>query len=185
MKKIIVLLVIAIGFHSCNKEGQLSKEEKTEYIAEGKKIGKATLQKLGGNLMKEMKSGGPLKAIPFCNINANNLTNEVAKIYNVRIKRTSHKLRNPKNAPNKSEAEIINQYLSQIEKGAKLKPQLVKDNVGEIHFYAPIKMEAKCIVCHGDVVEGINTKIKSLYPNDKATGFKINDLRGILSVTFE
>jgi hypothetical protein len=40
-----------------------------------------------------------------------------------------------------------------------------------------------CLQCHGkpgtDISEATTAKLRQLYPNDKATGYGINELRGI------
>jgi len=188
MKYLSILLISIIVFTSCRKEEKLSEKEIAQYIAKGKEIGKATVHELGSNLMKHMKSGGPKEAIPFCNTNANELTNKIANKYNVTIKRTSHKIRNENNSPNEIELKILNQYLSQISKEEQLKPKVLKDANGKVHFYAPMKIEKKCLACHGEVGKQVsqetNTLIKSLYPNDKATGFKDGAFRGVVNITF-
>ena len=186
MKKIVSLLSIIILFSSCQKE--LTEKEKSSYIIKGKEIAQITVKNLGGNLIKHMKEGGPQQAIPFCNTNAQPLTKEVAKKYNVSIKRTSLKIRNENNKPTKTETEILSQYATSILEGTKLKPIVSKDKSGKVHFYAPIKLEAKCLACHGTVGKEVTVKtdsiLKALYPNDKATGFQVGDLRGIMSITF-
>jgi len=188
MKNLIILLISILLFTSCRKEEKLSEKEIAQYVAKGKEIGKATVHELGSNLMKHMKSGGPKEAIPFCNTNANSLTNGIAKKFDVTIKRTSHKIRNEKNSPNANEQKVLDQYLSQISKGEPLKPKVTKENDGKVHFYAPMKLQAKCLACHGEVGKQVsqetNTLIKSLYPNDKATGFKDGEFRGIIDITF-
>jgi len=185
MKNLLIIIIAVFSFVSCKKEAGLSTEEKKQYIVKGKKIGKATLQKLGSNLMIQMKAGGTKQAIPFCNVAANPLTKEISDKYNVSIKRTSHKIRNEENKPNNDEQTILNTYLAQIEKGEKLKPMVKKDKNGKVHFYAPIKLEAKCLSCHGDIKNtATDSIIKSFYPNDKAIGFKNGDFRGVLNVTF-
>ena len=188
MKKIVSLLgIIIILFSSCQKE--LTEKEKSNYIIKGKEIAQMTVKNLGGNLIKHMKEGGPQQAIPFCNTAAQPLTEEVARKYNVLIKRTSHKIRNENNKPTKAEETILKQYLTLISNNNKeLKPIVSKDKEGKVHFYAPIKLEAKCLACHGTIGKEVTTKtdsiLKALYPNDKATGFKTGDLRGIVSITF-
>ncbi len=188
MKRILSLFAITtLLFSSCQKD--LTTKEKEEYIVKGKEIAQNTVKKLGGNLMQQMKKGGPKQAIPFCNTAANPLTKEVADKYQVSIKRTSHKIRNEDNNPNATETAILNQYLASLSKGEKLKPIVSKDKEGNVHFYAPMKLEAKCLACHGTVGKEVSVKtdslIKSLYPNDKATGFKVGDLRGIVNITFK
>jgi hypothetical protein len=45
-----------------------------------------------------------------------------------------------------------------------------------------------CLVCHGDpqtqIAEATLAKINDLYPEDKATGFAMNDFRGAWKITF-
>ena len=41
-----------------------------------------------------------------------------------------------------------------------------------------------CLSCHGPSLEpGLQATIESLYPDDQATGFRANDLRGLFWVT--
>lgn len=185
MKYVIVFIISVFLFTGCTKEETLSKKEKSIYMARGKKIGQATVKKLGSNLMKHMKNGGPKAAIPFCNVSANPLTSEIASKFEVIIKRTSHKLRNEENKPNEDENKILEAYLAKIGNGEKLKPIVEKDVNGKVHFYAPMKLDQKCLACHGDIKNTpTDSIIKSLYPNDKAIGFKDGDFRGVLSITF-
>lgn len=185
--KYLFLFLITIFITSCTSD-KLSEKEKQTYITKGKEIGEATVKKLGSNLMEHMKKGGPQQAIPFCNVKANPLTMEIANKYNVSIKRTSHKIRNENNNPNETEETIIKQYLESITKGGKLKPIVEKGKNGKVHFYAPIKLEGKCLACHGTVGKEVTKKtdsiLKILYPNDKAIDFKIGDLRGMINITF-
>jgi len=187
MKQVISLLsIITVLFLSCQKD--LTDKEKGEYISKGKEIAQTTVKKLGSNLMEHMKEGGPQQAIPFCNAAANTLTEEMAKKYSVSIKRTSLKIRNEKNKPNEAEETILKQYLASISNNEELKPIVSKDKAGKVHFYIPIKLEAKCLACHGTIGKEVTVKtdsiLKTLYPNDKAIGFNVGDLRGIWSLTF-
>ena len=187
MKNIVsIVSIIAIFLSSCQTD--LTNKEKEKYLIKGKEIAQATVKKLGSNLMKNMKEGGTQQAIPFCNTAASPLTQEMAKKYNVTIKRTSLKIRNENNSPNEVEETILNQFATTISNNEKLKPIISKDKVGKVHFYAPIKIEAKCLACHGTVGKEVTIKtdsiIKALYPNDKATGFKVGDLRGMVNITF-
>ncbi len=188
MKYSLILIISVFLFTSCKADDKLSDNEIQQYIVKGKEIGKATVNHLGKNLMKNMKAGGTAQAIPFCNASAQPLTDEITSKYNVTLKRTSLKIRNSKNAPNTTEKELLNQYLKSISKGEKLKPVVKKDSNGKVHFYAPIKLEGKCLACHGTVGKEVSQKtdsiLKALYPNDKATGFKIGDLRGMVNITF-
>jgi hypothetical protein len=186
MKYIVILLIALLTFSSCKSD--LSEEQKQEYTVKGKEIAQATMKELAGNLMKQMKLGGPKLAVPFCNAAAYPLTDKIAKKYNVSIKRTSHKIRNPKNSPNSEESKIIKNYLVSLDKEESIKPVVKIEADKKVHFYAPIILDKKCIACHGTVGKEVSKQtdsiIKSFYPTDKATGFKVGDLRGVWSITF-
>ena len=77
---------------ACNSK--LSNNEKEVFTAKGKDIAKATFNELSSNLMEQMKLGGPSQAIPFCNLQATPITEQLSEKYNVIIKRTSNKLIN-------------------------------------------------------------------------------------------
>ena len=69
------------------------------------------------------------------------------------------------------------------------KPQTITNQDGSVNFYAPILLAAPvCLQCHGSAVKDIApatmAAIKKLYPDDKATGFQLGDLRGLWRVTF-
>jgi hypothetical protein len=47
-----------------------------------------------------------------------------------------------------------------------------------------IPTAAVCLVCHGETVEGaLGEKIKALYPQDRATGYRLGDIRGAFTIT--
>lgn len=186
MKNLLILLVF-LGMLSCDKS--LTEKEKQEYTNKGNEISQATFKALNEKLTEQMKSGGPAQAIPFCNVAALPITQQLSEEYNVTIKRTSDKLRNQENKPSSRELEIINIYQELISNEQEISPIVELDNDNNKHYYAPIRLKVNCLACHGKVEEFISLKtdsiIKSLYPNDKAIGYNEGDLRGIWSIEFE
>jgi cytochrome c553 len=63
-------------------------------------------------------------------------------------------------------------------------------NGNDLVYYKPIRtgMPA-CLKCHGNTETDINAatkaKLNELYPNDLATGYKLNDFRGLWKVEFK
>lgn len=186
MLKYFLILGLLLSIVACNTS--MSLKEKQEYLKKGKQITQATFKELSGNLMQQMKLGGPPQAVPFCNLQALPITNQVSEKFNVTIKRTSDKLRNPKNSPTKREATIIKQYQILFEENKELSPIVEIDSHNKTYYYAPIKLNAKCLVCHGELRKQLSIKtdslIKSLYPNDMAINYKKGDFRGIWSIEF-
>jgi len=166
----------------------MSEQEKKELIVKGQEIAQATGGHLSSQLTKYMKEGGVVKAVPFCNTMAMSLTDEMSTKYSVSLKRTSLKVRNKKNNPDDEEIRVLNEYKDLLNANKKLIPIVELDRSGNPHFYAPILLQQKCLVCHGEIGNNVSTKtdsiVKSYYPDDMATGFKDGDLRGIWSITF-
>lgn len=186
MFKKILILIITVNFIACSSG--FSEKEKEVYAVKGKEIAQATFKELSTNLMAQMKAGGPAQAIPFCKLQAAPITNALSNKYNVVIKRTSNKLRSCNNDPSERELEIMDTYEQLMLENKELTPIVEIDKNQKKHFYAPIKIQANCLTCHGKLNETLTVKtdsiIKSIYQFDIATGYNEGDLRGLWSITF-
>jgi len=145
----------------------------------------ATKSVLGKNLKQQLKRGGSLGALEFCNTNALQLTDSVKTYYGVQIKRVSDKPRNEKNKANSSELKVIESFKKMLYKKESLLP-IETYFEEEVVGYYPIVTNAMCTQCHGEVdkIDKLTlNKIKTYYPNDQAIGYKSNELRGIWVVS--
>ncbi len=150
-------------------------------IKKGNAASDALLQKLGSNLTEQMQKNGPIAAVDFCAKEANKLTEAVSQEHGLSIKRVSDKTRNPDNQATKQEISIMDEYRADIAAKKELKPKLVNNT-----YYRPLLMaKDACIVCHGDIDSDspLAKAIGSNYPADKATGYKMGELRALISVT--
>jgi len=156
--------------------------EDLSYEDRGRKYAMSTKSILGKNLLGAIKSNGTEKALEFCNIKAIALTDSMANVLGATIRRVSDKNRNPLNAANETELEYINAAHLLLANGGKLTPQLQEIN-GKMVGYYPIMTNAMCLQCHGIPNEQIRPatleRIALLYPEDLATGYGENELRGI------
>jgi hypothetical protein len=185
LKKIFILFSLVI-LGACNNS--FSEKEQQKYISKGKEIAKASFNELSSQLMAQMKEGGPAQAIPFCKEKAPVILGKLSAKYDVTIKRSSDLLRSCKIEPTERELEIIYSYQKLISEKKELNPVVEIDSNNKKHFYAPIKIKANCLVCHGKLNETLSVQtdsiIKSIYPFDIATGYEEGDLRGVWSITF-
>ena len=186
----IIILLDACQAGSDTKKSEIhdNAELSEAFSNRGAEIVSGTFQTLSGNLKEAIGRGGVPEAISYCNLNASPLVDSLSQLHNVVIKRTSHKLRNPKNLATEAEANLIDLYQKNIEQ--KIAPQAqVEVSDHEVHYYAPIILMEACLKCHGnkgtDISDSDYEVIASHYPQDQAVGFKVGELRGIWSLTFD
>jgi Protein of unknown function (DUF3365) len=165
-----------------------NESDTTNYLLKGKAIATETQKLLAKNLTEAITKGGTGYAIQFCNIQALPLTDSMSKQLNASIKRVSDLPRNTNNNANEKELAYIQAIKSAIEKGETANPQIAASD-NEVTGYYPIITNSLCLQCHGnkstDITKESQNKIASLYPTDKATGYSINQLRGIWVVTMK
>ncbi|MCW5518835.1 DUF3365 domain-containing protein [Aureitalea sp. L0-47] len=153
----------------------------------GMRYARTTKAELGRNLMQTINRKGTVAAIEFCNEKAYPITDSMATVHNAMIKRVSDKPRNPDNKATAAEIFYIEDYKSQLAKGEDPEPMILKKG-DETTFYYPIVTNTLCMQCHGDtsgdLKPGTLAKLKELYPMDKATGYSVNEVRGMWRIQF-
>ena len=189
MNRINIPLLCVLGFFliSCNHK---TKEETVDISKETKEtLLNYALQTKGGlakNLMNAIQTQSAEKAIEFCNTKAIVLTDSMGTVVNASLKRVSDQPRNPLNKANENETAFIKELKEKIIQGEKLSPKFSSSD-DEITAYFPIETNALCLQCHGakekDIKPNVLNKIVQLYPEDQATGYKENQIRGIFVVT--
>ncbi len=150
------------------------------YAVETKKV-------LGKNLMGTIQKEGTVEAMKFCNEKAYPLTDSMANHFDAKIKRVSDKPRNPSNKASADELEKIEFFKNAVANNQDIKP-IVERFRGEKNFYYPILTNSMCLQCHGkssDIKPDVLASITSLYPDDVAMGYDVNQVRGIWSISFK
>jgi len=204
-----IILFTLIFMHACKNDKQQSKEAKettkkevkaednkglsddaiADYIQKGVKIAKASGKTLKGKLIAAVDKGGLQNGINTCNKIAQKLMDSLSTKYNTKIKRTSLKIRNPKDQPSQDEIDVLVQFEKEVKAGKKVKPTAKKLDGGEVKVYIPIMIEKVCLNCHGKIGQELKAStyevIKKYYPNDEAIDYSEGDLRGIWSITFK
>ena len=164
----------------------LTSEEEAQYLKQGKQVVGATFSALSSSLMKAMQEGGVPRAVTYCQVNALPITDSLAVTHQARIKRTSNKIRNPKNAPTSLEISILADYQKAVDQEGIPQPRVALVDQQTVAYYAPIFIMEPCLKCHGQVGKTISqedyTLIQSKYPEDQATNYQLGALRGIWSV---
>lgn len=164
------------------KKQPVENDEKLSFEDMGLKYAMGTKAVLGKNLMNAIQTKGAEHAVDFCNIKAIPLTDSMSVEFGAKIKRVSDKPRNANNKANADELNFIEELKVKIAKGEKLVPKVMEHNGKMLGYYA-IETNKMCLQCHGTPEKEINTKtlskIKKLYPTDKAIGYAEGEIRGI------
>lgn len=159
-----------------------------EYKEIGRTVLKTSFLTLTGEVTKAMKEGGVPHAVSYCNLKAYPLVDSLSEHFNVSIKRVAEKYRNPNNAMRLFEQELFQAYNTKNENKESIMDQVVLSSDNYLEYYAPIILSQPCLACHGNIGTDIREEdyqlIKSLYPEDLATGFTPGDLRGMWRIRF-
>ncbi len=151
-------------------------------------IAKLSTIAIGEALNKVINEEGAERAIGFCNLQAMKITDSLAKVEGVIIRRIAKKNRNPLNKTNAVESKIFKQYIMEWLANKTLRPKLSIDENDHPVYYKPIITNNKCLQCHGKpgetMPQNIADKIAKLYPNDKAINFEVGHPRGMWAITF-
>jgi hypothetical protein len=159
-----------------------------EVLQEARLLAKSFGNDLKHALKTSMKSGGPLKAIEICNLDAGPIAEKNALLSDWIIGRTSLKPRNESNAPDTWESKVLEQFEKRKASGENVKDieyfeSFKEDGQLVYRYMKPIPTSGLCLACHGVTVsDEITKKINSLYPNDTATGFSLGDIRGAFTL---
>ena len=133
----------------------------------------ALFQALSSRLMQVVQSEGPAAAIAVCQAEAPGLAHQISQEHQVKIGRTSFKLRNPANQPPDWAAPFL--------KDKPEKPLFLQGPEGQTGAILPIRLQQQCLMCHGQpdqIPPAVLTVLQSRYPHDQATGFAEDELRG-------
>jgi len=146
-------------------------------------------QALKAELMAAMKSGGALQAIEVCNTQARVIGEEISLSNGFQLSRVSLRNRNPSNVPNEWQTAVLNEFENRQKAGEpadSLNWHAVAetDNGREFRFMKAIPTGAPCLQCHGpDIAPAVADRLSALYPEDRATGFSLGELRGAFVAT--
>ncbi|MBM9500790.1 DUF3365 domain-containing protein [Leptospira sp. 201903071] len=140
------------------------------------------------NLQTAIQKQGVVGALEVCRTISPRKEKELSEEFPaMRIRRVSEKPRNPDHKPEEWEARIFKEWAEAGKTGMPPYTVILNEN-NQIKILKPIVLEnPTCLKCHGgptDISPAVAKKIAELYPKDKATGYKLGDLRGAFSATW-
>ena len=136
------------------------------------------------DLRDALRSGlaeGPVHAVTTCQTRAPEVS-EKRSSGDIRVGRSSHRLRNPDNLPPEWVKPIMDAYLASPSNRSPKAVTLPDSRVG---YVEPILLQPPCMTCHGgDLSPDVASRINALYPRDRAVGFEVGDLRGVFWIEY-
>lgn len=156
--------------------------------------GKAMMQQFGDALKAELqaaiKEKGAPYAIEVCNIRAPEIAAAVSGQSGWQVGRSSHRLRNPDNAPDAYTAAVIDDFLARQAAGEAadtlVRAEIVDEDGGQVfRMVKAIPTGEVCLACHGgDAVQpAVVDQLAKLYPADQARGFSVGEMRGVFTLS--
>jgi hypothetical protein len=145
-------------------------------------------------LQDKIATEGPEAAIAYCRLEALPLTAQVAEEFPQvkNIRRTALRVRNPGNAPDTTDRNVLSRWLASWDPTTPPPPVMQEftadDGTKELRYYRPVPVMATCLTCHGtgdEIPANVRAAIERDYPQDEAVNFQEADLRGAIVVTFD
>lgn len=172
-------LLLAVGVPA-----EAGAQASTADPAEAAERGAELLAPFKRELQQALRAGmaeGPLAAVSACRVRAPEIARGLSR-EGVAVGRASHRLRNPANAAPDWVAPVLAEYLAEPAKRA---PRTLAISPGRTGYVEPIVAQPLCLTCHGEsLAPELAQRIAELYPEDRAVGFRVGDLRGVFWVTF-
>lgn len=135
-----------------------------------------------------IRTGGPEYAIDVCRVRAPEIARELSESTGATIGRTSLKTRNPRNTPTDWQRAVLEQFEQRVSAGEAAKSLEFAERVirteGEgFRYMKAIPTGSLCVTCHGtELAPQVANAIDEFYPDDRARGFEVGDLRGAFVV---
>jgi hypothetical protein len=183
MKKLVLMFSVAMILVSCQK--RIKPDVYAKYIETGNQITTNSQAVLLANVAAAIQQGGPSYAVEFCNLKATGITDSLSQVHQTAISRISAKNRNPGNGLKTDTDNLV----WKIFETNNLTDTLLKAE-NKLVYYKAIKTSMPaCLKCHGSPETDIDSltiaKLSNLYPSDKATGYVLNDFRGLWKIEFQ
>lgn len=160
------------------------------WVAEARRVATSVPPKLVAVLTDEIAKSGPEGAILVCRDKAPQLAKAASEESGWTVRRVSLKNRNPKAVPDAWERAVLEDFDRRAAAGespATLeKAELVQDDGRSVRRYMrALPTQQLCLQCHGSAEQlkpAVLERLRTLYPDDKATGYAVGQIRGAMTI---
>lgn len=187
-----VLLAVAFATVPASVVGQTKPDATAADLADRARKAHAVTQTFHERYKVELNTAlkdGPVAAIGAYAEFAPGLASTLSEETPFEITRTAARVRNADNLPDAWELANLEKFEKEIKAGADPKKlevySVTTTTEGQklFRYMRPITMGEQCLVCHGTEVKGdVKAEIAKTYPDDKAIGYNLNELRGAFTL---
>ncbi|GAB1392668.1 DUF3365 domain-containing protein [Rhodocyclaceae bacterium] len=163
--------------------------DEAQLLEEARALPGVMVPKLLEVLQDEIAKGGHANAISVCRDKAPAMAKGLSDKTGWAIRRVSLKNRNPKAVPDAWEAGVLREFEQRLAAGQSPvtmdKSEVVEiDGKKVMRYMKALPTQELCMSCHGKeskVSPEVQAKLKELYPEDKATGYDVGQIRGAIT----
>jgi hypothetical protein len=161
-----------------------------DLLPEARKVATSVPPKLLAVLTAEIEKGGPESAIAVCREKAPEMAKAASQQTGWQIRRVSLGNRNPKAVPDAWERAVLEDFDRRAAAGespATLEKGEVVTEEGKksYRYMKALPTLELCTKCHGaqaSLSPAVKAKLAELYPQDKATGYSVGQIRGAMTI---
>jgi hypothetical protein len=151
--------------------------DESALLLESRELTAKYATQLKAALQEAMSTGGPVAAIDVCKEHAPAISSELSRESGASIGRTSLRFRNPTNAPDEWEKNVLASFTAAGDE------HLEETASGDTRYMKAIPTGAVCLTCHGTSLSPeIEANLDARYPHDRARGYALNDIRGAFTI---
>jgi Protein of unknown function (DUF3365) len=190
-----VLMTVAIGASTpaqAQSAAVTALPDLDKRLAEARAVTKSYSEKLKAELQAALKAGSVKDAVGACTTIPTTLDTTLSEESGFDVGRTALKLRNVENTPDDWERGNLEAFVKQLAGGNTHKTveaydvTVTKEGQKLFRYMKPIMMHEMCLGCHGsNVAQDVKAAIARSYPDDKAVGFAVTDMRGAFTLVQE
>ena len=160
------------------------------WVGEARKVAGSVPPKLLAVLTEEIGKNGPEGAILVCRDKAPQLAKAASDETGWSVRRVSLRNRNPRAVPDGWERAALEDFDRRAASGESAttleKAEIVTEGGKQSYRYMrALPTQSLCLNCHGSpeqLTPAVLEKLKALYPDDKAVGYRPGDIRGAITI---
>jgi hypothetical protein len=187
LKRIVTVSLLAAASLVANAAEDASEAQ----ISEARQVAQELVQRLGGELKKQLVAGSVEGAVGVCRQIAPSIASELSIRNGWKVSRVTLRPRNPLlGQADPWEQLVLMEFEQRLTAGSKPEDleaaMIVEEPNGRfMRYMKALPAVPMCLTCHGggaDIPTAVRAAIERDYPHDRATGYKAGEIRGAVTI---